>query len=137
MDDSELHAWEAFFTAASDPCFLILAREDGHFVLSRVNDAWECATGIPRMTVLGSPADSYLSLEIAELAASRMAESVLLQAPTEFEEELEFPTGKRVWKTRLVPWSAGGQQYLAGPRWTEWTRFEKYAAWTRTCRCCS
>jgi PAS domain S-box-containing protein len=114
MGDSDLQAWEAFFTAASDPCFLILARKDGQFELSRVNDAWECATGIPRTTVLGSLADSFLSLEMAELAVSRMTESVMLQAPSEFEEELEFPTGKRVWKTRLVPWSAGGHQYLAG-----------------------
>src|SRR5882724_5046834 len=114
MGDSDLQAWEAFFTAASDPCFLISAREDGQFELSRVNDAWECATGIPRTTVLGSLADSFLSLEVAERATARMAESVLLQAPSEFEEELEFPTGKRLWKTRLVPWSAGGQQYLAG-----------------------
>jgi PAS domain S-box-containing protein len=114
MGASDLQAWEAFFTAASDPCFLILVREDGQFELSRVNDAWECATGIPRTTVLGSRADSHLSLEIAELAVARMNESILLQAPSEFEEELEFPTGKRVWKTRLVPWQAGGQQYLAG-----------------------
>jgi two-component system cell cycle sensor histidine kinase/response regulator CckA len=113
MGDSELQAWEAFFTAASDPCFLILARADGHFELSRVNDAWECATGIPRTTVLGSLADSF-SLEVSERATARMVESLLLQAPSEFEEELEFPTGKRVWKTRLVPWTSGGQQYLAG-----------------------
>src|ERR1700710_1141596 len=100
MGDLDVQAWEAFFTAASDPFFLVLARTDGHFVLSRVNDAWECATGIPRTTVLGSRADSFLSLEIAEVAVARMAESVRLQAPSEFEEELEFPTGKRVWKTR-------------------------------------
>jgi PAS domain S-box-containing protein len=114
MGDSDLLAWEAFFTAESDPCFLILAREDGVFVLSRVNEAWECATGIPRTQVLGAPADSFLSLEVAELAVARMAESVSLQAPSEFEEELEFPTGKRVWRTRLVPWTVSGQQYLAG-----------------------
>ena len=114
MVDSNLQAWEAFFTAASDPCFLILVQADGHFVLSRVNDAWECATGIPRSVVLGTSAESHLALEMAELAVSRLTESVTLQAPTEYEEELEFPTGKRIWKTRLVPWQAGGEQYLAG-----------------------
>ncbi|MEO7036097.1 MAG: response regulator [Polyangiaceae bacterium] len=114
MGDLDLQAWEAFFTAASDPCFLIRADADGQFVLSRVNDAWECATGIPRTTILGSRADSYLSFEIAELAVGRMAESIRLQAPSEFQEEIEFPTGKRVWKTRLVPWNTHGQQYLAG-----------------------
>jgi two-component system, cell cycle sensor histidine kinase and response regulator CckA len=114
MVDSDLQAWEAFFTAASDPCFLILVQADGHFVLSRVNDAWECATGIPRTVVLGTRADSHLALEMAELAVARMTESVMLQAPSEYEEELEFPTGRRTWKTRLVPWQAGGEQYLAG-----------------------
>ena len=114
MGDTELQAWEAFFTAASDPCFLILVQADGHFVLSRVNDAWECATGLPRTVVLGTRADAHLSLEVAELAVARMTESVMLQAPSEFEEEVEFPTGKRVWRTRLVPWQAGGEQYLAG-----------------------
>ena len=114
MGDSELQAWEAFFTAASDPCFLILVQPDGQFLLSRVNDAWECATGIPRTTVLGSRADANLSLEVAEIAVARMTESVILQAPCEFEEELEFPTGRRVWHTRLVPWQSGGEQYLAG-----------------------
>src|ERR1700759_3843171 len=107
MGDADLQAWEAFFTAASDPCFLIRVQAGERFVLSRVNDAWECATGIPRTTVLGSPADTHLSLEMAELAVSRMTESVRLQAPSEFEEELEFPTGKRVWRTRLVPWQVG------------------------------
>jgi len=58
--------------------------------------------------------DAHLALEMAELASSRMTESVMLQAPTEYEEEIEFPTGKRTWKTRLVPWQAGGEQYLAG-----------------------
>jgi len=114
MVESDLQAWEAFFTAASDPCFLILVQADGHFVLSRVNDAWECATGIPRTVVLGSRADAHLALEMAELAVARMTESVMLQAPTEYEEELEFPTGKCIWRTRLVPWQAGGEQYLAG-----------------------
>jgi len=114
MVDSDLQAWEAFFTAASDPCFLILVQADGHFVLARVNDAWECATGIPRTLVLGTPADSHLALEMAELAVARMTECVMLQAPSEYEEELEFPTGKRTWRTRLVPWQAGGEQYLAG-----------------------
>src|SRR5437868_2066133 len=112
MGDLDLQAWEAFFTAASDPCFLIRAEAGGKFVLSRVNDAWECATGIARTSVLGSPADSYLSFEIAELVRSRMAESIRLQAPSEFQEELEFPTGKRIWKTRLVPWLINGQQHL-------------------------
>jgi two-component system, cell cycle sensor histidine kinase and response regulator CckA len=114
MGDADLQAWEAFFTAASDPCFLIRVRADGQFVLSRVNDAWECATGIPRSAVLGSSAAAYMPLEMAELVVSRMTESVTLQAPSEFEEELEFPTGKRVWRTRLVPWQAHGEQYLAG-----------------------
>ncbi len=114
MGDSELQAWEAFFTAASDPCFLIRAEENGQFVLSRVNDAWECATGIPRTTILGQHVTAYLPLEVAELVESRMAESLSLWAPNEFEEELEFPTGKRVWKTRLVPWQAGAQNYLVG-----------------------
>jgi signal transduction histidine kinase/CheY-like chemotaxis protein len=114
MVDSELQAWEAFFTAASDPCFLILVQADGHFLLSRVNDAWECATGIPRTLVLGTRADSHLSLGMAELAVARMTESVMLQAPSEYEEEIEFPTGRRTWKTRLVPWQVGGEQYLAG-----------------------
>src|SRR5450755_1042732 len=112
MGDPELQAWEAFFTAASDPCFLIRA-EGGQFVLSRVNDAWECATGIPRTTILGKHVNDYLPLEVAELAESHMAESLALWAPTEFEEELEFPTGKRVWKTRLVPWQTSAQNYLA------------------------
>jgi PAS domain S-box-containing protein len=112
MGDPELQAWEAFFTAASDPCFLIRAEEGGQFVLSRVNDAWECATGIPRTTILGKHVNDYLPLEIAELAESHMAESLALWAPTEFEEELEFPTGKRVWKTRLVPWQVNAQNYI-------------------------
>ena len=106
MVDTDLQAWEAFFTAAGDPCFLILVQADGHFILSRVNDAWECATGIPRTLVLGTRADSHLALENAELAVARMTESVMLQAPSEYEEELEFPTGRRTWKTRLVPWQA-------------------------------
>src|SRR3954467_15139370 len=114
MVDSDLQAWEAFFTAAADPCFLILVQADGHFVLSRVNDAWECATGIPRTMVLGTRADSHLALEMAEIAVARMTESVMLQAPTEYEEEIEFPTGRRTWRTRLVPWQAGGEQFLAG-----------------------
>jgi PAS domain S-box-containing protein len=114
MGESELQAWEAFFTAASDPCFLIQAGENDRFVLSRVNDAWECATGIPRTTILGKAAHAYLPLELAELTERRMAESVRLWAPTEFEDELEFPTGKRVWKTRLVPWQVGTQNYLVG-----------------------
>jgi signal transduction histidine kinase/CheY-like chemotaxis protein len=114
MGDSDLQAWEAFFTAASDPCFLIRVQPDGDFVLSRVNDAWECATGIPRTSVLGTRADAHLPLELAELAVARMTETVMMQAPSEFEEELEFPIGKRVWKTRLVPWVVGGEQYLAG-----------------------
>src|SRR5882724_11091360 len=100
MGESDLQAWEAFFTAASDPCFLIWAEENGQFVLSRVNDAWECATGIPRTTILGKHSNAYLSFEVAELAEAKMAESIALWAPSEFEEELEFPTGKRVWKTR-------------------------------------
>ena len=114
MGDADLQAWEAFFTAASDPCFLIRVQADGQFVLSRVNDAWECATGVPRTTVLGAPADAHMPLELAELIVSRMTESVVLQAPSEFEEELEFPTGKRVWRTRLVPWLVHGEQYIAG-----------------------
>ena len=114
MGDAELQAWEAFFSAASDPCFLILVQPKGDFLLSRVNDAWECATGIPQATVVGERADAHLALQSAELAVSRMAESVRLQAPSEFEEELDFPTGKRAWRTRLVPWRVGGQQYLAG-----------------------
>src|SRR5450755_785633 len=112
MGDPELQAWEAFFTAASDPCFLIRAEDGGQFVLSRVNDAWECATGIPRTTILGKHVNDYLPLEVAELAESHMAESLALWAPTEFEEELEFPTGKRVWKTRLVPWQVNAQNYI-------------------------
>ena len=114
MGDTEHQAWAAFFTAASDPCFLVLAQPDGQFVLSHVNEAWECATGIPRASVIGTRADSHLSLEIAELAVARMTETVMRQAPSEFVEELEFPTGKRVWRTRLVPLESAGEQYLLG-----------------------
>ncbi len=78
MGDADLQAWEAFFTAASDPCFLIRVQADGQFLLSRVNDAWECATGIPRTTVLGERADAHLSLEIAE--ARRVAHDGIRQA---------------------------------------------------------
>ncbi len=114
MGESDLTAWEAFFTAASDPCFVIRAERPGAFTLSRVNDAWECATGIARTTVLGKRASEYLSSDVAEIAEARMAEALALWAPSEFEEELEFPIGKRVWRTRLVPWKVASDDYLVG-----------------------
>jgi len=114
MGDSDLQAWEAFFTAAGDPCFLIQIGEKNSFTWARVNDAWECATGIPRGHVIGKDAHAHLPPSAAEAAINRMAECVRLQTPLDFEGEVEFPTGKRVWHTRLVPWTVGGRVYLAG-----------------------
>ncbi|HEY8944893.1 MAG TPA: PAS domain-containing protein, partial [Polyangiaceae bacterium] len=114
MGEPDLATWEAFFTASSDPCFLIRVGESGAFTLTRVNDAWECATGIPRTTVLGKQAREYLPRAVAEHAEAHMLEAIALWAPSEFEEQLTFPIGQRVWRTRLVPWKVGTADYLVG-----------------------
>jgi signal transduction histidine kinase len=64
--------------------------------------------------VIGTHPDKHLPLEVAELATLRMQDAVRRNVTAEYVEELEFPTGKRAWRTRLVPFEQAGSQYLLG-----------------------
>jgi two-component system, cell cycle sensor histidine kinase and response regulator CckA len=97
-----------FFDLNAEPCWIIEVGPDHSLTMTSVNAAHARRTGINPADVLGRSPIGSLPDEIKKLAEKRLLDVVIAGTPQEFVEELRFPTGALIWKTRLVPVRDGG-----------------------------
>ncbi len=94
---------ELFFRSSSDPCFVLEVGAGPRFTMCAVNAAYERLTGLGTGDVIGRPPAEYLPAEMRRVIEARLGLAVETGAIAEYVEELNFPTGARIWSTRLVP----------------------------------
>jgi PAS domain S-box-containing protein len=100
--------WGPFFTNSAEPCFVIGVEGDD-FILCDVNSAWERSTGLKGQATVGQSATNHLPEPFAALARQRLLECTTSGHAHEYEEQIAFPTGLRVWRTKFCPLHAAGR----------------------------
>jgi len=106
----------AFFDLNAEPCWVIEVGADRSLTLTRVNAAHSQRTGTSPADVLGRSPTAALPEELKMLADQRLREVTASGTAREFVEEIRFPSGARIWRTRLVPMrdEAGVVRWLLG-----------------------
>jgi two-component system cell cycle sensor histidine kinase/response regulator CckA len=94
---------ELFFRSSSDPCFVLDVDAEAGFVVSAVNAAYESFTGLRAADVVGRSPAAYMPANVRTTIEARLANAVSTGDVSEYVEELNFPSGARIWRTRLVP----------------------------------
>ncbi len=107
---------ELFFQSSADPCFVLEVDEGPRFTLAAVNAAYERLTGLRAADVVGRSPIEYMPADVRAAVALRLGKVVTTGEIAAYVEELHFPSGARVWSTRLVPVcdDAGRVQRLLG-----------------------
>ncbi len=94
---------EPFFRSSADPCFVLEVDEGPRFRVAAVNEAYERLTGLRAADVVGRSPTEYMPPDVRAAVGLRLGHVVTSGEIAEYVEELDFPTGPRVWSTRLVP----------------------------------
>jgi PAS domain S-box-containing protein len=94
---------ELFFRSSSDPCFVLDVDPGPRFRLSAINAAYERLTGLHGADVLGKAPGDYMAPSVAAMVVDRLERTAATGEMAEYVEQLSFPIGARVWRTRLVP----------------------------------
>ncbi len=95
--------WRLFFSSNADPCFVIEVSPGPRFVMTAVNPAYEALTGIPAAGVVGRAPTGPVPPAIRVVVEERLARAVSTGETGDYVDELTFPSGTRIWRTRLVP----------------------------------
>lgn len=103
----KLRAFESLYSSIfnyyADAIFLIKVLPEGKFIYETVNPAYEQATGFSLEEVVGkTPRDIY-PLNSAIQTEQWYRTCVKLKETLYYEETLELPIGRRMWRTNLVP----------------------------------
>jgi PAS domain S-box-containing protein len=91
------------FNHSAEPIFLIRVLPEMEFIYETVNPAYEEATGINLKNIAGKTPREIFSLDIARQMERWYRTCVELQETLFYQETLELPRGKRIWRTSLVP----------------------------------
>jgi two-component system, cell cycle sensor histidine kinase and response regulator CckA len=94
---------EFFFRSSSDPCFVLDVGSGPRFTMGAINAAYERLTGLGPDQLIGRAPAEYLPQEMRDVIEQRLRLAVETGAIAEYIEELAFPTGARIWSTRIVP----------------------------------
>src|SRR5271167_4108950 len=94
---------ELFFQSSSDPCFVLDVDEGPRFTVSAVNPAYERLTGFRAADVVGQWPIDYMPPDMRATVEQRLGHVAATGEIAEYVEQLSFPTGTRVWRTRLIP----------------------------------
>ncbi|MEF8840863.1 MAG: PAS domain S-box protein [Haloarculaceae archaeon] len=103
--------YETIFGNAQDALFLVdVERTDEgmEFVYRRTNRAYEEQTGVPSETVVGKNPRELIGEEGGTRIEANYRRCVEGRETITYEEELELPTGSKVWQTKLSPVVIGG-----------------------------
>ena len=94
---------ELFFRSSSDPCFVLDVDEGPRYTLSAINPAYERLTGLRAADVVGQSPVEYMPPDVRATVEQRLGHVAATGEIAEYVEQLSFPAGARVWRTRLIP----------------------------------
>ncbi|MBA4312283.1 MAG: hypothetical protein C0417_06605 [Chlorobiaceae bacterium] len=100
----EAEEWvEQVLDNTPEAVFFVDVLPDEVFRFNRLNRAEETAIGVRNVEVQGKTPDECLPPEIAERVTKKYQQCFHEGKSISYEEELELPSGKKVWNTVLVP----------------------------------
>jgi two-component system, cell cycle sensor histidine kinase and response regulator CckA len=105
-----------FFELSAEPCWILEVGANGSLTFLSVNAAHIKRTGMDPAQILGhSPLDAVPE-EIRKLVEQSIRGVVADGVAREFVDEIRFPAGTRIWRTRLVPLrdDGGAVRWLLG-----------------------
>ncbi|MFP4050724.1 MAG: MASE3 domain-containing protein [Thermoplasmata archaeon] len=94
--------YEMIFNNTQDAMFLVEI-DDHDFRYIRLNSAHEEMSGLKTSEIKGKRPYEVLDSDSAEKIIKRYKECVDKKESISYEEELELPSGKRTWSTKLTP----------------------------------
>jgi two-component system, cell cycle sensor histidine kinase and response regulator CckA len=94
---------ELFFRSSSDPCFVLDVDEGPRYTLSAINPAYERLTGLRAADIVGRSPVEYMPPDVRATVEQRLGHVAATGEIAEYVEQLSFPAGARVWRTRLIP----------------------------------
>ncbi|NPV71512.1 MAG: PAS domain S-box protein [Firmicutes bacterium] len=95
--------YRTVFHNSSDALFLVRVRQNGEIVYEAANPAFEDLTGFTSSEVVGRSPYHLLPPEAADRVAARYRKCAGCRTPLEYEDSIQFPVGKRIYSSRLVP----------------------------------
>ena len=95
--------YEKVFNGTQDALFLIEVLGPMQFRFIRNNLAHQQKTGISLEQIMHRTPGELLGQEMGELVSSNYQKCVDAKDSIAYEEELDFPGGKRIWSTTLTP----------------------------------
>lgn len=107
LAQQKLRASEALyagiFNHSAEAVFLVDVLPDGRFVYETMNQTYEEATGISFTEFVGKTPAEVFSPKMAAQIENFYRVCVAIKETLYYEETLELPIGKRIWRTNLVP----------------------------------
>lgn len=91
------------FNNVSDALYLLEVTEDGRFRNVDVNPAFERATGIPAVALIGRCVDEAVPADVADVVMAKYRRCVATAEAIEEEATLDLPTGRRVFHSTVIP----------------------------------
>lgn len=95
--------YEGIFNYSAEAIFLIDVLPDGRFVYETVNPTYQELTGISLQDCLGKTPSEVFCAEIAAREAGFYRDCIDFAETIDYQQTLELPVGKRIWRTSLVP----------------------------------
>ncbi len=103
----ELQASEALyagiFNHSADAIFLVNVLPRGQFIYETINPAYEEVSGIAVEDFVGKTPTEIFPPEMAAQVEEYYRECVTIKTTLYYEESLDLPMGRRIWRTSLVP----------------------------------
>jgi PAS domain S-box-containing protein len=107
LAQEKLRASEALyagiFNHSAEAIFLVDVLPNGQFVYETMNPAYEQATGITLEQFSGKMPAQVMSPEMASRVEASYRACIAIQETLSYEETLNLPVGRRIWRTNLVP----------------------------------
>jgi PAS domain S-box-containing protein len=107
--------YQKVFLASQSALFLVEVCSDGKFRYLRTNNAHQKTTGILPENISGKTPQELLGNATGNKITQNYQRCVSAQKPVSYEEELDLPSGKKIWATTLSPVSEDGKViYIVG-----------------------
>jgi PAS domain S-box-containing protein len=95
---------ELFFQSSDDPCFVLeVALGTQRFTVAAINPAFEALTGLRAAEIVGHSPSELFPPEVKSLFEGRLVHAATAGETSDYVEEIRFPIGVRIWRTRVVP----------------------------------
>ncbi|MDF2520423.1 MAG: resE5 [Clostridia bacterium] len=107
--------YEIVFNGTQDALFLVSVDDDGKLRYNRLNSSHERLTGLKTKQVKGKTPQEVVGKKQGRKIEANYKRCVRKKGVIRYEEQMELPTGNKIWYTRLSPVIRDGRvAYIVG-----------------------